>query len=199
MSHVMTQIRTLAGTEVVRDRGARRALAVTVFAVATALSAHTAVPIPGTAVPVSLQTLVVSLSGLLLGARLGALSQALYLLAGVAGMPVFANGAFGLAYLLGPTGGFLLAFPAAAAATGWLARRARDDGSALGAARLFTAIFLATLVVLIGGWAQLTMLVGDPRAAFVLGVAPFVIGDVLKSLVALLVARRLRQRTLGLL
>ncbi|MEX0892083.1 MAG: biotin transporter BioY [Gemmatimonadota bacterium] len=199
MSHVMTQIRTLAGTEVVRQKGARRALAVTLFAVATALSAHAAVPIPGTAVPISMQTLVVSLAGLLLGARLGALSQALYLMAGIAGLPVFANGAFGMAYLMGPTGGYLLAFPAAAAATGWLAQRARDDGSWAGAARLLGAIFLATLVVFAGGWAQLTLLVGDPRAAFALGVAPFVVGDVLKSLLALLVARRLRKRTLGLL
>jgi biotin transporter BioY len=111
-------------------------------------------------VPVSLQTLVVLLSGMLLGPRLGAAAQTAYLMAGAAGLPVFAAG-LGVAYLFGPTGGYLLAFPAAAltwriAARGWsrtgpsAARRTHAcwPGSSAGDWRAASSCTL-------GGWAQL--------------------------------------------
>src|SRR5512135_696659 len=83
------------------------------FAVATAVAAR--VEIPHQPVPYTLQTMVVLLSGAFLGARNGALSQLLYLCGGAVGLPLFAGGAFGVAPFIGPTGGYLLAFPAAAA------------------------------------------------------------------------------------
>jgi biotin transport system substrate-specific component len=86
------------------------------FAAATALGAQ--VEIPHYPVPYTLQTLFVLLSGAFLGPRNGALSQVLYLVAGIAGVPVFSGGAMGLARLLGPTGGYLLAFPLAAMVVG---------------------------------------------------------------------------------
>jgi biotin transport system substrate-specific component len=100
-----------------------QALWIVAFAAATAAGAR--LEIPHEPVPYTLQTFVVLLSGALLGARNGALSQLLYLAAGVLGAPVFAGGAFGFARLLGPTGGYLLAFPAGAALVGYLLRERR--------------------------------------------------------------------------
>jgi len=93
---------------------------ITTFAVATALGAR--VEIPHYPVPFTLQTMVVLLAGAFLGARNGAYSQILYLGAGLIGLPVFAGGAFGFMKIAGPTGGYLLAFPIAAAAAGYLVR-----------------------------------------------------------------------------
>lgn len=176
-------------------RSARRTLqvlAVLLFAALTAVGARAAVPMPGTAVPVTLQTLFVLLAGSLLGARLGAASQIAYLAAGVAGLPVFAAGA-GAAYLFGPTGGYLLAFPAVAAAAGWIAAR----GPSAGVARLAwlgAGLFAASLLVFVGGAAQLAILTGDLARAIQLGVLPFLVGDVVKVAVAALVSARLGDR-----
>lgn len=91
---------------------------VTGFACATGLGAR--LEIPHQPVPYTLQTLVVLLAGAFLGARNGMASQLLYLAAGVLGAPVFSGGGFGLARLFGPTGGYLIAFPMAAAVVGYL-------------------------------------------------------------------------------
>jgi biotin transport system substrate-specific component len=176
-------------------RWPRRIAALVAFAVLTGISAVVEVPIPGTPVPITLQTMVVSLAGALLGPWLGAASQAAYLAVGAMGAPVFAGGGFGLAHLLGPTGGYLLAFPLAAAVTGWLA--GPPVKGLLPALRLALAITIGTLVILGGGAAQLSLLTGDPAAALRLGVLPFLAGDALKILGALLVALRYRARTLG--
>jgi biotin transport system substrate-specific component len=194
MGELMLQVRRMAALELPRALLARRVLAVALFVALTALGARLSVPIGP--VPVSLQTLAVSLAGLLLGARLGAYSQLTYLAVGAAGLPVFAQGA-GLAYLLGPTGGYLLAFPVAAALTGWLAQRITTTGTR-GVALLALATLLGTLPVFLGGWAQLTAYTGDPARAFAVGVLPFIAGDVVKVLLAVLVAGRLRRHTLAL-
>ncbi len=96
---------------------------VTAFAVATAAAAQW--QIPRYPVPFTLQTLVVLLAGAFLGARNGALSQLLYLGAGVLGAPVFAGWGGGVGSLLGPSGGYLIAFPVAAAVVGFLTPRRR--------------------------------------------------------------------------
>lgn len=103
----------------------RRTSALALAALCTALtviSARLSFPLPGTGLVFSAQVVAVLMSGLLLGARWGAISQALYLLLGLLGLPVFAQGG-GLGYMLHPTFGYLLGFPAAAAACGWAARR----------------------------------------------------------------------------
>lgn len=101
-----------------------------VFAIAlTAAAAQISVPLPFTPVPLTLQPLVVLLSGAVLGARAGFCSQLVYLGLGVAGLPVFAASSIlpqGAARLVGPTAGYLLAFPLAAALVGWLAERGFD-------------------------------------------------------------------------
>ena len=97
------------------------------FAVVLALASQIAVPIPGTPVPITLQPLVVVLAGMWLGPVAGAASMILYLVAGAAGLPVFSPfGAPGLARFVGPTGGYLFAYPVAAFVAGALSRRARS-------------------------------------------------------------------------
>ncbi|MGH7501360.1 MAG: biotin transporter BioY [Longimicrobiales bacterium] len=195
MRHELTN--TELRTEAVQYRTMRRVLAIVLFAILTAVGAALEVKLPGTPVPITLQTLFVSLSGALLGPFHGAASQALYLLVGAMGAPVFSGGDAGVAVLIGPTGGYLLAFPIAAAITGRLAGPVAQRITFGGAARLGVAIFLGTVAVFVGGAAQLTLLTGDLRLALTSGVLPFVIGDLVKVAGALAIALRYRTRTLA--
>jgi biotin transport system substrate-specific component len=103
------------------ERLVARLFWITTFAVLTAASAQ--VEIPHSPVPFTAQTLIVLLSGALLGPWGGASSMVIYLLLGAAGLPVFSGLSFGPARLLGPTGGYLLAFPAASLLVGWMTSR----------------------------------------------------------------------------
>jgi biotin transport system substrate-specific component len=192
------QGRRLGAVAALTSRPARRVVAVGVFAAATALAAY--ITVPALPVPVTMQTLVVILSGALLGPVLGAAAQVTYLLAGAVGAPWFAGGTAGAIKLFGPTGGYLLAFPVAAFLVGLLARRLAPAAAptARRAVGLGIALVAGSALILLGGWAQLAILVGDPVRAFQLGVLPFVLGDLFKVLLALIVASRLRARTLGL-
>lgn len=150
---------------------ARRAVAIGIMAALTAAAAKVAVPVPGTPVPFTLQPLAVLLAGLLLGPVAGATSQAAYLTAGAAGLPVFAAGG-GAAYLLGPTGGYLLAYPVAAFLAGYGARR----GPWATAAGLLGGV----AAIHAGGLAWMAALVGA-SAALQQAVLPFLAVDVLKA------------------
>jgi biotin transport system substrate-specific component len=159
-------------------------LAVIGFAGALAAAAQVAIPLPGTPVPITLQPMVVVLAGMMLGPTLGASSMALYLALGAAGLPVFAPvGLPGVARLLGPTGGYLIAFPFAAFAAGLVAKRFPSLLGRWGAA------MLGMVVIFVGGLSQLTILTGSVRQAVALGVTPFAAFDILKALVAAVVAR----------
>lgn len=151
--------------------------AVGAFALLTALLAQLAVHLPFTPVPLTGQTIAVLLSGALLGSRRGFASQLLYLAAGVAGAPVFAGGASGLGYLLGPTGGYLLSFPLAAALLGALVERGASRSAPLMAASLALADLL--IIVCGAGWLHLFQAV-PLRQAWVLGFYPFLASDLLK-------------------
>ena len=138
------------------------------------------VQVPFVPVPLTGQTLGVLLVGGLLGARLGALSLLFYLLEGALGLPVFAKGG-GLGYLLGPTGGYLFAFPLAAFLAGYLVER--------GMARRFMTAFFAMLVAALSvfflGVPWLSLYLGaELGRAMVLGLFPFVPGEVFKALLA---------------
>lgn len=202
MTEARLQLQRVAGIEVVTSRTARRVLAVFVFAVLTALGAYAAVPMRP--VPITLQTLFVTLSGVLLGPTLGAVSMLVYLAAGASGLPVFTPTAdVTFLHLLGPTGGYLLAFPPAAFLAGWLTSPTRLGASAdslKGAVRMALVIFASTLVIFAGGVAQLDALfLHDLGHAVQVGVLPFIPGDIIKVLLAVLVARRIQKRTLELL
>jgi biotin transport system substrate-specific component len=151
----------------------RRAFAIAVGALVVALAAQVRVPLPFTPVPVTLQDLAVLTVGGLLGPAAGLAALVTYLGLGIAGLPVFAGGGFGLAWLLGPTGGYLLAFPVAAFVAGALAARA-------GFARALLGALLGMVIIHAGGVAQLALLSGDLAAAFRLGSAPFLLVSVVK-------------------
>jgi biotin transport system substrate-specific component len=156
-----------------------RAFGILIVAAAMALASQFAVPLPGTPVPLTLTPLVVVLAGLLLGPLDAAAAMVLYLAAGAAGLPVFAPiGAPGLARLLGPTGGYLLAYPLAAGVAGWLGAGRERFGS-----RLVAAV-AGMLVLYVGGLAQLVVITGSFAAATVIGVLPFAAADLVKAIVA---------------
>jgi biotin transport system substrate-specific component len=158
--------------------------------VLTAAAAQISIPLPFTAVPLTLQPMVVLLGALALGSRLGSASQILYLAAGIAGLPVFAASAVlppGPLRLLGPTGGYLMAYPFAAFLTGYLAERGFDR-------RYITSVLamLAGLLVIytagvtwLGLFARTTN--GTPlgmSAAFLTGIYPFIVPDLIKLAIA---------------
>jgi biotin transport system substrate-specific component len=139
------------------------------------LSSYISVPmIP---VPVTMQTFAVLLVGALYGARLGTITVLAWLLEGALGLPVFAGGAAGIAPFLGKTGGYLVAFPFAAALTGWLVAQGWNGNRVMLA---FAAMVLGHVVCLAGGAAWLAVLIGG-KLAFMYGVVPFIVGTVLKS------------------
>ena len=151
------------------------------FSLLIALSARIAAPLPFSPVPVTGQTLAVLLTGALLGSRRGALSVLAYLAQGAIGLPVFAAGGAGFVWLLGPTGGYLFGFVAAAFVTGLLAERGWDRrfGTTLAMMVIGSAvIYLAALPYLAG-------FVGAQRALAV-GLYPFIVGDLAKSVAAAL-------------
>src|SRR6266487_3536644 len=178
----MEQVQPLALTT--RDLAVRRTIAVMLGTALVSLAAQVAVPIPGTPVPVTLQPLAVLIVGGLLGPALGASSLVLYLLLGAAGLPVFTPiGLPGAARLIGPTGGYLLAYPVAAYAVGRLV----GDGTR---ARAMALAALAGLALIhLGGLAQLLILTGSVTQAARLGTLPFIAGDLAKVALAILVLR----------
>ena len=147
----------------------------------TALAAQVAVPLPGSPVPVTGQTFAVLLTGAALGARRGFLAQALYLLEGASGLPVFAGGLGGAWLLAGPTGGYLVAFPLAAAVAGTLSERGWDRRFV----GTLAAMLLGSAVILLAGAAWLARFLPMPQA-LAAGAWPFVPGDLLKAVAAAL-------------
>ncbi len=144
-----------------------------------AAMAQVRILLPFTPVPVTGQTFAVLLIGAALGSRLGGAAVAAYLAEGALGLPVFAGGGAGLAWLAGPTGGYLAGFLAAAVLVGWLAEKGFDK-------RLLTSLatFAAgTAVIYTLGALWLSVYVGLGNA-LATGVAPFVVGDVIKAVLA---------------
>ena len=166
----------------------RRAAAVVLGALIVAAAAQVSIPLPGTPVPMTLQPMAVLLVGGLLGAPLGALSMILYLAMGAAGLPVFTPTVplVGLARLLGPTGGYLLAYPIAAYAVGRLSDPRRQPGvNEPSWVRAAVGVVAGLVLIHLGGLAQLAILTGNISAAARFGTLPFLLGDLLK--IALLV------------
>jgi biotin transport system substrate-specific component len=142
------------------------------------------VQVPFYPVPMTMQTLVVLLIGIAFGFRLGVATVLLYLAEGAVGLPVFAGTpekGVGLAYMLGPTGGYLAGFVLAAAIAGWIAERKRDPGS------LALAVIAGSLAVYVPGVLWLATFVGFGKA-FELGLVPFLWGDLVKAALAIALA-----------
>jgi biotin transport system substrate-specific component len=192
MSTVTETMRSWVTRPVVEDRRGRAAIGLAAFVLATSFGAHVAVPLPWTPVPMTLQPLFVILAGAVLGPWLGAGAMATYLAVGAAGAPVFSFGGAGLPWLLGPTGGYLLASPAAAFVVGWIAGR---QGGTL---RLTAALAAGIATLYVGGISQLFLLTGESLGALLaVGAAPFLLGDLTKIAMALVLARLLRPTSPG--
>ena len=170
----MTIPQTVA-QRLIRGRAAVDVLLVIGASVLIALAAQVAIPLPFTPVPMTLQPLAVLFVGIALGASRGAAAATLYLLEGIGGLPVFAQGHGGAIWLVGATAGYLYSYPAAAWLAGWLSER--GWGSTV--VRAVTGMLAALALIYAGGWAWLAMLT-SPRAAFAAGVAPFVLADAVK-------------------
>ncbi|UCD38848.1 MAG: biotin transporter BioY [Fidelibacterota bacterium] len=145
------------------------------------LSAQLAFRLPFSPVPITGQTLGVLLVGALLGSIRGGVSTLLYLAQGVAGFPVFAAGGAGVAYFLGPTGGYLIGFVAGAVLTGLLAERGWDRRIGT----TFLAMLAGTAVIFASGLFWLAVYT-EAENVFALGLYPFIPGAILKIAMAAL-------------
>jgi len=167
------------------SRGMQHAerLAAMLFVTAlTAAAAQVSFPLPFTPVPFTLQPMIVLLGGAALGARLGASSQVLYLVLGIAGLPVFAASPTlpaGIARLAGPTGGYLMSYPVAALVAGCLAERGFDRrySTAVVAMAAGLAIVFTSGILWLGIVVQPSIGIGGALAA---GLFPFIVADALK-------------------
>ena len=160
-------------------------LSVVFVTVLTAAAAQLSFPLPFTPVPFTIQPMVVLVGAAVLGSRLGALSQIFYLMLGLAGLPVFAFSPElpqGFLRLLGPTGGYLLAYPIAAFVTGLLAERGLDR-------RYLTSILAmgAGLSIIFGGGVLWIARLAGLETALATGLYPFIVVDVIKVVAAGLV------------
>jgi biotin transport system substrate-specific component len=169
-----------------RFRVAEQIGAVLFVTILTATAAQVSIPLPFTPVPFTFQPMVVLLGAAALGPRLGMASQILYLALGFAGLPVFAASSLlpqGAARLLGPTGGYLMAYPFAAFTAGWLAARGFDRRYVTAVASMVCGL----AVVFAGGVLWLTI-ASKPSiglsGALAVGFVPFIIPDLAKLLVA---------------
>ena len=145
-----------------------------------ALLAQVKIPLSFTPVPLTGQTLAVLLVGATLGSKRGALSMLLYIALGAFGLPVFAGGAAGLAYLSGATLGYLIGFVIAAYVIGLLAERGLERSVRTS----ILPFLIGTVIIYICGVAWLTIVLGSISKAVMAGLVPFLIGDLIKLLAA---------------
>lgn len=172
--------------------GGRAVAAATVAAVFIALCAHISFYLPGNPIPVTLQVFGVLCCGMLLGPKLGILAVAEYLVAGLCGAPVFSGMAVGMKSILGPTGGYLIGFVAAVGVTGYLAKSSSKptDRQKILAGIAGVAVIYAFGACWLRCWLSATGLSFNGWSTWVTGVAPFLLLDTVKVLLAVVVSRR---------
>jgi biotin transporter BioY len=179
MSTSFAKPETLIGTALAPLDWTRSVGVVLGFSLLMALSAQIVFPIGP--VPITGQTFVVLLTGALLGSRLGAMTMIVYLIEGLSGLPFFHSGSGGLTHLLGPTGGYLVAFPAAAFITGAFAEHDWDKRFPTAVA----ALAIGSVVIMLSGWTWFSIVTNTPMpTAFKASVLPFIPGDIIKILLA---------------
>lgn len=176
---VATRPMTLADVALPRTGARGNVLLVVTASVLTAAAAQVAINLPWTPVPITGQTFAVLLTGAVLGPRRAFLAMMLYLAEGAMGLPFFAGGAAGFAKLVGPSGGYLMAFPFAALVTGLLAERGWDRRPFT----MFLAMLLGSAVIFALGLAQLSRFMPASQL-FAAGLLPFLGGDLVKSALA---------------
>jgi len=149
------------------------------FSLLTALAAQVVIPIGP--IPITGQTFAVLLTGALLGSRLGAITMIVYLLEGAIGLPFFSGGTAGLLHLMGPTGGYLIAFPAAAFVTGAFAEHEWDRRFFSAAA----AMAIGSIIIMLAGWMWFSLMMKTSPVLTVFDtVLKFIPGDIIKICLA---------------
>ena len=152
------------------------------FSLLTALSAQIVIPIGP--VPITGQTFAVLLTGALLGSRLGAITMIVYLLEGAIGLPFFSGAHGGILHLMGPTGGYLVAFPAGAFITGAFAEHGWDRKFLTAAA----AMAIGSIVIMLSGWLWFSLVMKtSPAITLFATVLKFIPGDIIKISLAVAV------------
>jgi len=175
MSSVETTIPAAVYARLIRGRVAANMLMVIAGSALIAIAAQVAIPLPFTPVPLTLQPLAVLLVGVVLGSARGAAAASLYLIEGATGLPVFAQGHGGMVWLVAPTAGYLFSYPFASWTAGWFSERGWGSTTT----RAISGMLVALGVIYLGGWAWLSLIAGA-RAAFVMGIAPFILSDIVK-------------------
>jgi len=169
----------------------RQMILCAVFAAMTGAGALIAFPLPISPVPVTLQNFFVLLSGALLGAYSGAVSQLIYLAMGIMGLPVFAKGSAGPGVLMGPTGGYLAGFVPASFFVGLLLEKTRSRSLSVISG---TMVFGLAVIYIFGTlWLMFVTRLG-PVPAVSAGVLPFLVPDLAKAFLAALVVRKMKGR-----
>lgn len=148
------------------------------------------IEVPMVPVPVTMQTFAVALVGALYGWRLGGITIMAWLIQGAIGLPVLAGGAAGAHHFVGPTAGYLFAFPIAGMAMGWLAEHGWNGHRPL---RAFAGMLISNGLCLVLGAAWLAVLIGVEQAVMA-GIAPFLIGAVLKAALGAITLRLMTGR-----
>lgn len=175
----------------------RELILVSLFASITSVLSIFLVPLPFTPIPITLQIFGVTLSGAILGARLGFYSLSLYTLLGVVGLPVFAGGGSGLGALIGPTGGYIFGFTAGAYVIGLLTHFGYQKFPRGKISKYFiqlSAMAVGILVIYTFGTLQLMVVTGmNLTESITIGALPFLLPDLLKISAAAFVAVALRQ------
>ncbi len=171
--------------------GVRATVAGAAFTALTAVGAYISIPIGP--VPIVLQNFFVILAGLLLGPKRGLVSVGLYLLIGAIGLPVFAGGTGGIGHFFGPTGGYLIGFLPAVFLAGVLSRGVGERSSRT--LQLFFAALAGTAAIYLVGlpWLKVATSMGWKKSVLV-GLIPFILGDLLKILAAVFTARSIEER-----
>jgi len=169
--------------ELVPDATVGNVARAVLIAALTAVLAQVSIPVPGIAVPFSLQPFAVYFAGLLLGPVWGGFALLLYIVVGLAGAPVFSNGGAGIGYFLGPTGGFLVGFLLAAIVIGAIAHRRVEPRplSEVGAVSQVVALAVAIVVIYGVGVPWLAWAQGIPLGSALSVMTPFIPPDVLKA------------------
>lgn len=170
---------TLSKALLARQSFLTQALMVLGGSLVVGMSAQVSVPM--FPVPMTLQTLAISIIGLSYGSRLAAVTLIAYLAEGAMGLPVFAGGAAGAQHLMGPTAGFLWGFVGMAWLTGWLVERGLDRGFL----RLFAAAIVPAMLLFVPGVGALMLVTGMAAGkALAVGMTPFVLGALVKAAIA---------------
>ena len=168
----------------------RKQILCAIFAAFIAIFAQITIPLPFTAVPITMQVFAIILTGIILGPRLGSFTVLIYILLGAIGAPVFVQFKGGFQVLMGPTGGYLIAYPLTVAIIGYFSYKYKKN---------YLMIFLGGILGLalcyLIGTTQLMFVANlTPRAAIMAGVIPFVPLDIFKLILAIIVGTKLQSK-----